>query len=130
MSDREKLPKTRTGLTHKFAITWKNEATEKVETSEYYITANTYPDGRLGEVFIKPAQRNDEMVDQWSRAISVMVQRGTDTQELVNLFAYTQFMPAGMTDDLEVKTCSSIVDFVVRWLDLKFGEKAVASGHV
>lgn len=125
MSDREKLPKTRTGLTHKFAITWKNEDTEKVETSEYYVTANTYPDGRLGEVFIKTAQRNDEMADQWSRAISVMIQRGSTIPEILNLFAFTQFMPAGLTDNPELPSCKSVVDYVVRWLDLKFGKKEV-----
>lgn len=128
MSDREKLPITRSGITHKFGIHWLNEATGKVVTSEYYLTANTYPDGRVGELFVKPAQQNDEMVDQWSRAVSVMIQRGATTAELVNLFAFTKFQPAGRTDNPDLPFCHSLVDYIVRFLDMKFGKPEVANG--
>ena len=121
---REKLETTRYGKTVKFTIKYFNEAEGIPEDREYYLTANTYPDGRLGEIFIKAAHVDDAMADQWCRAISVLLQRGSDVNELVRLFSHTRFSPSGFTDHPTIHSCTSVVDFVVRWLELEFPVKS------
>ena len=117
---REKLEKTRTGWTHKFAIHGQT-SDDKPCTSEFYIIGNTYPDGRLGEIFLKPAQNDNPFADQWCRALSVCVQRGAPIEELLSLFEFVKFQPAGMTDNPEIPMTHSVADYVVKWLCLKFG---------
>lgn len=118
--ERIKLPKTRVGWTHKFTI-YSQAEDGSPDTREFYLTYNTYPDGKLGEVFLKPAQRGDAMADQWCRALSVLVQRGADVEELLRLFEHTKFLPAGMTDNPEIPFTSSLTDYVVKYLCLRFG---------
>lgn len=118
---RTKLEKTRKGRTHKFSITWMDESTKELRCSEYYLITGEYPDGRVGEIFVKTAQKDDSLLDQWCRSLSINLQCGLPTRKLVDLFGYTKFDPAGMTDNKELPTCSSLVDYIVRWMDRQYG---------
>lgn len=122
---REKLEKTRFGKTHKFGIHCLCGLTQKPVVKEYYITTGEYPDGRLGEVFVKTSQKDDALLDQWCRAVSVLRQYGVSMDKLVDLFGFAKFEPAGMTDNPEIPSCSSPVDYVVRWLRNEYGEEKV-----
>ena len=125
-SHRTKLPKTRTGKTHKFSIFWNDEARPegaRARTSEYYITCNTYADGRPGEVFVRASQMDDAMFDQFCRSLSVNLQCQVPLKDIAHLFCGAKFLPAGMTDNPRIPTAHSPVDYLARWLLSEFGDE-------
>lgn len=108
--ERIKLPKTRQSVTHKV----------KIGDHEFYIIVGLYPEGRPGEIFVKQGHNETPVLDQWCRAVSIMLQDGHSTAELVNWFGHTKYEPRGFTDNPEINNAHSITDYIVRWMDLKF----------
>lgn len=111
---RRKLPAVRKGLTHLVEI---DSPTGKVDL---YITVNTFEDGKPAEVFAKVGQDEVPMLDQWCRAVSILLQDGPNTTELVRWFGYAKYEPAGYTDNAEIRTAHSLTDYIVRWIDRNF----------
>jgi ribonucleoside-diphosphate reductase alpha chain len=75
------------------------------------------------EVFINEGKAHNAMFDQWSRAVSLLLQYGMTTRELVSKFAWTKFEPCGMTDNQDIRTAHSVPDYICRWIDGKWGIK-------
>ncbi|HRC41426.1 MAG TPA: vitamin B12-dependent ribonucleotide reductase [Tetrasphaera sp.] len=108
---RERLPKRRNSRTTSFAI----------GGAEGYMTASTYDDGRLGEVFLKFGKQGSTLagvMDAFSIAISVALQYGVPLETWVEKFTNMRFEPAGMTDDPDVRMGQSLMDYVFRRLAL------------
>ncbi|WP_326596177.1 vitamin B12-dependent ribonucleotide reductase [Streptomyces sp. NBC_01803] len=110
---RKRLPKGRPGLTTSFTV----------GGAEGYMTANSYPDDGLGEVFLKMSKQGSTlagMMDAFSIAVSVGLQYGVPLETYVSKFTNMRFEPAGMTDDQDVRMAQSIVDYIFRRLALDF----------
>ncbi|KRE41118.1 vitamin B12-dependent ribonucleotide reductase [Knoellia sp. Soil729] len=108
---RERLPKRRSSQTTSFAI----------GGAEGYLTAGTYADGRLGEVFLKFGKQGSTLagvMDAFSIAVSVGLQYGVPLETFVEKYSNMRFEPAGMTDDQDIRMGQSLVDYVFRRLAL------------
>ncbi|MSW25222.1 MAG: vitamin B12-dependent ribonucleotide reductase, partial [Actinobacteria bacterium] len=93
---RKRLPKTRDSRTTSF----------QVAGAEGYLTAGTYEDGELGEVFLKLGKQGSTLagvMDAFSVAISIALQYGVPLEAFVSKFVNMRFEPAGMTDDKDIR---------------------------
>jgi ribonucleoside-diphosphate reductase alpha chain len=120
--NRERLPESRGGVTRAFKLVREHEG--KLETVRFYFTANTYPDGRPGEIFVK----GDKMgsltsgaLDACSMMISLLLQYGVPISVITSKLRHTRFEPDGRTRDQEFPTCSSPLDLLAQWLERTFG---------
>ena len=110
---RNKLPDERFSVTHKF----------KVGSHEGYLTVGLYKDGSPGELFITMAKEGSTvggLMDSFACAVSIALQHGVPLRLLVNKFAHTRFEPSGWTQNPEIGYANSIMDYIFRWLDLRF----------
>ena len=110
---RRRLPKRRTSQTTSFAV----------GGAEGYLTAGTYDDGELGEIFLKFGKQGSTLaglMDAFSIAISIALQHGVPLETYVEKFTNLRFEPAGMTDDPDVRMAQSIMDYVFRRLALDY----------
>jgi ribonucleoside-diphosphate reductase alpha chain len=110
---RKRLPKKRPSETVSFAV----------GGAEGYMTASSYPDDGLGEVFLKMSKQGSTLagvMDAFSIAISVGLQYGVPLDTYVSKFTNMRFEPAGMTDDPDIRMASSVVDYIFRRLALDF----------
>ncbi|MBE7524839.1 vitamin B12-dependent ribonucleotide reductase [candidate division WWE3 bacterium] len=110
---RRRLPDERRAITHKFQI----------GPHEGYITVGLYEDGTPGEVFItmnKEGSTLSGLLDSFATAVSVGLQYGVPLKTLVNKFAHMRFEPSGFTPNPHIRMAKSIVDYIFRWLALKF----------
>ncbi|MBT0769271.1 vitamin B12-dependent ribonucleotide reductase [Kineosporia sp. J2-2] len=108
---RKRLPKSRPSITTRFTV----------GGAKGYMTAGSYPDDGLGEVFIKLGKQGSTlagMMDSFSVAISIALQYGVPLETYVEKFTNLRFEPAGLTDDPDVRMSSSIMDYVFRRLAL------------
>ncbi|HUZ05572.1 MAG TPA: hypothetical protein VMU62_09445, partial [Acidobacteriaceae bacterium] len=114
---RHRLPEERASLTHKFSIAG----------HEGYITVGLYPNGQPGEIFIKMAKEGSTvsgLMDAFATAISLSLQHGVPLKVLCEKFAHTRFEPSGWTGNEQIGFAKSIMDYIFRWLQLRF-----LSGH-
>jgi ribonucleoside-diphosphate reductase alpha chain len=108
---RKRLPQSRPSITTKF----------EVGDAEGYITASTYPDDGIGEIFLKTSKQGSTLsgiTDAFSIAISIGLQYGVPLETYVAKFVNMKFEPSGMTNDPDIRFASSIVDYVFRRLAL------------
>jgi len=113
IAQRQVLPSTRTSLTHKFCVSG----------HEGYLTIGLYPDGRPGELFIKIAKEGSAisgMCQAFCRAFSISLQYGLPVRDAVARFKGMRFEPLGPTTNPDIPEASSIVDYVARYLELRF----------
>jgi ribonucleoside-diphosphate reductase alpha chain len=110
---RRHLPDERQSITHKFDISG----------HEGYITAGLYDDGKVGEIFIRMAKEGSVvsgLMDSFATAISLALQYGVPLEVLVDKFSHTRFEPSGITRNPEIPIAKSIMDYIFRWLNLRF----------
>ncbi|HXR97665.1 MAG TPA: vitamin B12-dependent ribonucleotide reductase [Terriglobales bacterium] len=110
---RRRLAEERQSLTHKF----------KVGGHEGYITVGLYDDGTPGEIFVKMAKEGSTisgLMDSFATAISIALQHGVPLKVLVDKFSHTRFEPSGWSGHAEIGYAKSIMDYLFRWLGLKF----------
>jgi ribonucleoside-diphosphate reductase alpha chain len=110
---RRKLPDERKSLTHKFTI----------GGHEGYITVGMYDDGTPGELFITMAKEGSTisgLMDAFATAVSFNLQYGVPLQFLVDKFAHLRFEPSGWTGNAQIPYAKSIMDYIFRWLGVKF----------
>ncbi len=110
---RHKLPDERFSVTHKF----------KVASHEGYLTVGLYRNGTPGELFITMAKEGSTvsgLMDSFACAVSIALQHGVPLPLLINKFAHTRFEPSGWTQNPEIGYANSIMDYIFRWLDLRF----------
>lgn len=110
---RKKLADERQALTHKFSI----------GGHEGYITVGLYEDGRPGEVFITMSKEGSTIsgiMDAFATSVSLNLQYGVPLQVLVDKFTYMRFEPSGFTTNKQIPMVKSIMDYIFRWLAVKF----------
>ena len=110
---RERLPRTRTAVQTSFSV----------GGADGYMTTGQYPDGRIGEVFLKMSKQGSTMagmMDAFSVVTSIALQYGVPLETLVAKFTNQRFEPAGLTDDPDVRMAQSILDYVFRRLALDY----------
>ncbi|PID54209.1 MAG: ribonucleoside-diphosphate reductase, adenosylcobalamin-dependent [Micrococcales bacterium] len=110
---RKRLPKSRPSVTTSFSV----------GGAEGYLTAGSYPDDGLGEVFLKLGKQGSTLagvMDAFSVAISIALQYGVPLETYVEKFTNMRFEPAGMTDDPDVRMSASVMDYVFRRLALDY----------
>ena len=111
--DKRGLPQMRSGLT----------IDSNVGGHKVHLRTGEYADGTLGEIFIdmfKEGAAYRSMVNCFAIAVSVGLQYGVPLEKFVEAFTFTRFEPAGMTDHPNVRTCTSIVDYIFRVLGMEY----------
>jgi ribonucleoside-diphosphate reductase alpha chain len=111
--ERKALPAKRRGFTQK----------AKINGQVLFLRTGEYADGTLGEIFIDLAKEGStlrSLINSFAIAISVGLQYGVPLEEYVEKFIFTKFEPAGMVDHPNIKTTTSLVDFVFRCLAYEY----------
>lgn len=110
---RKQLPAKRRGFTQK----------AKVGGQAIFLRTGEYSDGTLGEIFIDMAKEGAtmrSMLNCFAIAISIGLQYGVPLDEFVDKFVFTRFEPAGIVDHPNIKTATSIVDYIFRVLGYEY----------
>ena len=110
---RRRLPDERMAVTHKF----------RIGNQEGYLTVGLYDDGIPGELFITMSKEGSTLsglMDSFATSISIALQYGVPLKVLVNKFAHSRFEPSGWTDNPQIQVAKSVMDYIFRWLALKF----------
>src|SRR5438477_1715830 len=110
---RHRLDDERMSITHKF----------NVGGHEGYVTVGLYQDGSPGEIFITMAKEGSTvsgLMDSFSCAISLALQHRVPLKLLCEKFAHTRFEPSGWTGNNDIGYAKSIMDYIFRWLQLRF----------
>ncbi|MFI0418154.1 vitamin B12-dependent ribonucleotide reductase [Spongiactinospora sp. 9N601] len=108
---RRRMPNQRPSTTTRFTV----------GGAKGYMTASSYPDDGLGEVFLKMSKQGSTLagvMDAFSVAISIGLQYGVPLETYVSKFVNMRFDPAGMTDDPDVRMAASVMDYIFRRLAL------------
>jgi ribonucleoside-diphosphate reductase alpha chain len=119
---RRKLNEERQSITHKFAIAG----------HEGYFTVGLYDDGTPGELFVKMSKEGSTLsgiMDALALSISLNLQYGVPLEVLISKFTHSRFEPAGMTSNKEIPMVKSIMDYLGRWLAVKFLDKDTAKKY-
>ncbi|MBU1702205.1 MAG: vitamin B12-dependent ribonucleotide reductase [Candidatus Eisenbacteria bacterium] len=110
---RRQLPEERQALTHKFTI----------GGHKGYLTVGMFEDGTPGEIFIVMSKEGSTLsgvMDSFATTISLSLQYGVPLRVLVRKFSHVRFEPSGMTTHPDIRFAKSVVDYIFRWLALKF----------
>jgi ribonucleoside-diphosphate reductase alpha chain len=111
---RRRLPATRLSETHKFSIAG----------HEGYLTYSMYQsEGTLSEIFIRMAKQGSTLsglLDAFAISVSMALQYGVPFKDLAYKFIYSRFEPAGFTENPHIRIATSILDYIFRYLALRF----------
>jgi ribonucleoside-diphosphate reductase alpha chain len=111
--ERRTLPAKRRGFTQK----------AKINGQAIFLRTGEYNDGTVGEIFIDMAKEGATMRSMsncFAIAISIGLQYGVPLEEFVEKFVFTRFEPSGMVDHPNIKSTTSIVDFIFRALAYEY----------
>jgi len=111
--ERRTLPAKRRGFTQK----------AKINGQAIFLRTGEYNDGTLGEIFIDMAKEGATMRSMsncFAIAISIGLQYGVPLEEYVEKFVFTKFDPAGFVEHPNIKSTTSIVDFIFRALGYEY----------
>lgn len=111
---RRRLPDTRPSITHKF----------RVGSAKGYVNIGLFPDGSPGEMFLK---MDKSEWSGWTNCIGILtslaLQSGVPMDAIVAKLEHQRFEPSGPTGNPDIKIAASIVDYVFRWMKIKFAQK-------
>ncbi len=110
---RRSLPKIRTSRTFEFTVA----------DSKGYAIVGEYEDGTPGELFISFAKHGSTLrgiMDAFAISVSHGLQYGVPLKTYAKTFTNTSFAPSGITDDPEIRTASSLIDYIFRRLALSY----------
>jgi ribonucleoside-diphosphate reductase alpha chain len=114
---RHKLPDERPSITHKFSV----------GGHEGYLTVGLYPDTQMpGEIFLRMSKEGSTisgLMDGFATAISLALQYGVPLSTMVDKFIHSRFEPSGFTGNKDIPMAKSVMDYIFRWLALKFLQK-------
>jgi ribonucleoside-diphosphate reductase alpha chain len=126
---RRHMPDERRSLTHKF----------RVGEQEGFVTVGLFADGTPGEIFVTISKEGSTirgLMDSVAMLTSYSLQYGVPLRTLVGKFKGVHFEPAGLTSNPQIPSATSLVDYIFRWLELRFltpepssGEGAVTPAH-
>jgi len=127
VQQRRKMPQTRRSLTHKFEIAG----------HEGYITVGLYDEGKPGEIFVSMHKQGSTirgLIDSWATSVSLNLQYGVSVKDLFEKFRHQRFEPSGFVKNVgggsmddkisQIRTASSIVDYVSQFMLNNFGESS------
>ncbi|HEU5406249.1 MAG TPA: hypothetical protein VFU48_00675, partial [Nitrospira sp.] len=112
-ANRNRLADERPAITHHFAV----------GGHEGYLTVGLYPNGQPGEIFIRMAKEGSTiagLMECFGTAVSVSLQHGVPLRILCDKLSHTRFEPSGWTGSVELGYAKSIMDYLFRWLELRF----------
>jgi ribonucleoside-diphosphate reductase alpha chain len=115
--ERKTLPAKRRGYTQK----------AKINGQAIFLRTGEYSDHTLGEIFIDLAKEGStlrSLMNCFAIAVSVGLQYGVPLEEFVEKFVFTKFEPSGMVDHPNIKSTTSIVDFVFRCLAYEYLDRS------
>ena len=118
-----RLPNDRSGITRKFSLRYIDEQTKEPRELKFYVTANTHPDGSVGEIFVKGDKVGGLIsgaLDALAMVISVGLQHGVPLHMITTKLRHNRFGPSGFTGDPEYPSCTSMFDLIAQWLQAKF----------
>ena len=110
---RRRLPDERLAITHHFSIAGQ----------EGYLTVGVYDDGSPGEIFITMAKQGSTisgLMDAFATVVSLALQHGVPLRVLCEKLSHTRFEPSGWSGNPKIGYAKSIMDYLFRWLELKF----------
>ncbi len=113
VNERRELPRIRNSKTIQF----------RVSDLKGFVTVGEYEDGMPGEIFITAAKMGSTLaglMDVFARSVSYGLQYGVPLKAYVKGMSNTNFAPFGSTDDPEVRTATSIVDYIFRRLAIQY----------
>ena len=111
--ERRALPAKRRGFTQK----------AKINRQTIFLRTGEYADGAIGEIFIDMAKEGAtmrSMLNCFAIAVSIGLQYGVPLEEYVEKFVFTKFDPAGFVEHPNIKSSTSIVDFIFRALGYEY----------
>lgn len=106
---RRDMPKMRASKTFEF----------KVADSKGFVTVGEYEDGTPGEIFLRVAKQGSTLagiMDAFAISVSHGLQYGVPLKSYVKAFTNMAFAPSGLTDDKEIRTATSLVDYIFKRL--------------
>jgi len=112
-ANRHRLQNERSAITHHFAF----------GGHEGYLTLGFYPNGQPGEIFIRMAKAGSTiagLVECFGTVVSVSLQHGVPLKVLCDKLSHTRFEPSGWTGNAEIGYAKSIMDYLFRWMELRF----------
>lgn len=110
---RRELPKVRQAKTFSFTVAGVHG----------YVTVGEFDDGAPGEIFVNIAKMGSTLaglMDSFGRSVSYGLQYGVPLKSYVKGFSHMSFAPSGITDDPEIRTASSLIDYIFRRLALSY----------
>ncbi|HUX84651.1 MAG TPA: vitamin B12-dependent ribonucleotide reductase [Chitinophagaceae bacterium] len=111
--ERKTLPAKRRGFTQK----------AKISGQAVFLRTGEYGDGTLGEIFVdmhKEGATMRSLMNCFAIAVSIGLQYGVPLEEFVDKFVFTRFEPSGMVDHPNIKSATSIVDYIFRLLGYEY----------
>ena len=112
-ANRHRLQDERPAITHHFSV----------GGYEGYLTVGLYPNGQPGEIFIRMAKAGSTisgLMECFGAVVSVALQHGVPLKALCDKLSHTRFEPSGWTRSEELGYAKSIMDYLFRWLELRF----------
>jgi len=112
-ANRHRLQDERSAITHHFAF----------GGHEGYLTVGFYPNGQLGEIFIRMAKAGSTiagLMECFGTVVSVSLQHGVPLKVLCDKLSHTRFEPSGWTGNAQIGYAKSVMDYIFRWLELRF----------
>jgi ribonucleoside-diphosphate reductase alpha chain len=110
---RHRLPDDRTEIGRKF----------RVGEYEGYIHVGIFEDGSPGDIFVDIAKDGTTLqglMNSLMIAVSMGLQYGVPPEVYVSKLSHLRFEPSGPTNDPNIRSAKSIVDYIFRWFGLKF----------
>ncbi len=110
---RRKMPRKRSSKTYRFVVA----------DLEGFFTVGEYADGTPGEMFITVSKQGSTLaglMDSFAISMSHGLQYGVPLKSYVKTLRGTSFAPFGITDDPEIRTATSVTDYIIRRLALDY----------
>jgi len=110
---KRELPRSRASRTYEFHLA----------DLKGFFTVGQYEDGTLGELFINVSKEGSTLaglMDSFAISVSHGLQYGVPLKSYVKTLRGTSFAPSGITDDSDIRTASSITDYIMRRLALDY----------
>jgi ribonucleoside-diphosphate reductase alpha chain len=112
-ANRHRLQDERSAINHHFSIAG----------HEGYLTVGLYPNGQAGEIFVRMAKAGSTiagLMECFGTVVSVGLQHGMPLKVLCDKLSHTRFEPSGWTGNEEMGYAKSIMDYLFRWMELRF----------
>ncbi len=125
---RRRLPDTRKSVTHKVEIT-----DPSIGTFDLYMTLGLYPRGKPGELFLKMGKVGSTvngLLDVVGVLTSLLLQHGVSADQICTKLIGTNFVPAGTTENPDIPSCTSLTDYVFRWVQAQTQTENVGQRRV